>query len=160
MSGLISWFARNRVAANLLMLAIVAAGLIMAPSIGQEIFPEVKMGMIAIHVVQPGASPAEIEETILFKLEEAIQRRLDRKALRLVVDLENISYICSAGINVLGHTVAQFERMEGQLCYVLPSQDAQRKFFATIGIDRLCPWAESLDEALNRVAPEDKSPTT
>ena len=94
-----------------------------------------------------------------FKLEEAIQRRLDAKTLRLVVDLSALAYIASAGINVLGHTVAQFEKMEGHLCYVLPASDAQRKFFHTIGIDRLCPWADTLEEALERVAPGDPPPT-
>ena len=91
-------------------------------------------------------------------IEEAIQRRLDMKTMRLVVDLSALSYIASAGINVLGHTVAQYEKVEGHLCYVLPASEAQRKFFHTIGIDRLCPWADTLNEALERVGPGDKSP--
>ena len=107
-------------------------------------------------VIRVGGS---VDHVQYFKLEEAIQRRLDAKALRLVVDLSALSYIASAGINVLGHTVAQFEKMEGHLCYVLPASQAQRKFFHTIGIDRLCPWADTLEEALERVAPGDPSPT-
>ena len=40
MKRLIAWFARNGVAANLLMLVIMAAGILIAPSIRQEVFPE------------------------------------------------------------------------------------------------------------------------
>lgn len=52
---MIGWFARNPVAANLLMWLIVAAGLLTLPGLSQEIFPEIKMGMISITVVYPGA---------------------------------------------------------------------------------------------------------
>ncbi len=69
---MIGWFARNPVAANLLMWLIVAAGLLTLPGLSQEIFPEIKMGMISITVVYPGASAEEVEEAICIRIEQAI----------------------------------------------------------------------------------------
>mgnify|MGYP001557237887 CR=1 FL=1 len=39
MKGLITWFSTNHVAANLHMVVIIAAGLMAAASIKQEVFP-------------------------------------------------------------------------------------------------------------------------
>ena len=72
MKGLVSWFASNHVAANLLMVVIIAAGLMSASSIKQEVFPEVEMDMITIQVAYPGAGPEEVEEGVVRKIEEAI----------------------------------------------------------------------------------------
>jgi len=50
MNSLIRWFAGNHVAANLLMVVIVAAGLMSALNIKQEVFPEVVMDMVTVQV--------------------------------------------------------------------------------------------------------------
>lgn len=92
-----------------------------------------------------------VDHVQYFKLEEAIQTQLDRKQTTLIVDLSALTYISSAGINVLGHTASQFEKFEGKLCYVRPVHSAQWNFFTMIGVDQLFPWAASLDEALSRV---------
>lgn len=86
-------------------------------------------------------------------LEEAIQGELDRRQLRLVVDLSELTYISSAGINVLGHAVSQYEKLAGRFCLVRPVKVAQWHFFTTIGVDAIFPWAASLTEALGRVSP-------
>ena len=43
MKSAVTWMASNHVAANLLMLILIIGGVIMAPSIKQEIFPEVSL---------------------------------------------------------------------------------------------------------------------
>ena len=73
MKGLISWFASNHVAANLLMVVICAAGLMTVVSIKQEVFPEVEMDMITIRVPYLGATPSEVEEAVSIRVEEAVQ---------------------------------------------------------------------------------------
>ena len=73
MNGLTRWFSTNHVAANLLMLVICAAGLMSALSIKQEVFPEIEMDMITIRVPYLGATPAEVEEAVCVRVEEAIQ---------------------------------------------------------------------------------------
>ncbi|HEX7901388.1 MAG TPA: STAS domain-containing protein [Planctomycetota bacterium] len=85
-------------------------------------------------------------------LEEAIQTELDRRQLRLVVDLSELTYISSAGINVLGHAVSQYEKVAGKFCLVRPVKVAQWHFFTTLGVDAIFPWAPSLAEAVAAVS--------
>ena len=56
-TGLIAWFARNHVAANLLMFAVVATGLLVARGIRQEIYPTFTLDVVEIEMEYPGASP-------------------------------------------------------------------------------------------------------
>ena len=72
MKRLIAWFARNGVAANLLMLVIMAAGILIAPSIRQEVFPEFGLDRVLVSVAYPGATPGEIEESINVRIEERV----------------------------------------------------------------------------------------
>jgi multidrug efflux pump subunit AcrB len=65
--------ARNRVAANLLMVFLVAAGLFSLRGIVQEVFPEFSLDQVSISVLYPGATPEEVEESILRKIEEQIE---------------------------------------------------------------------------------------
>ena len=71
--GLIWWFTDNSVAANVLMVIVIAAGLITLGSIRQEVFPEISTDVITVSVPYPGATPSEVEESIATKIEEAIQ---------------------------------------------------------------------------------------
>ncbi len=72
MNGIIDWCARNRVAANLVMVMIVAGGLLALTRLRQEITPEIDTEMVTVSVAYPGASPAEVEEGICIKIEEAV----------------------------------------------------------------------------------------
>lgn len=71
--GVIAWFAKNPVAANLLMLVILIGGLLTAFTINKEIFPNIELNLIKITVSYPGAAPQEIEEGINIKIEEALK---------------------------------------------------------------------------------------
>ncbi|MEX2197609.1 MAG: efflux RND transporter permease subunit, partial [Burkholderiales bacterium] len=62
MRGLIAWMARHPVAANLLMLLIVVAGLSSALTTTQEVFPLIELDVIEVRVAYPGAAPDEVEE--------------------------------------------------------------------------------------------------
>jgi multidrug efflux pump subunit AcrB len=73
MKGLISWFAKNDVAANLLMITIVFLGFFMLNGkIVLEVFPEFEMDMVTINVPYRGSTPVEVEEGVVVKIEEAI----------------------------------------------------------------------------------------
>jgi multidrug efflux pump subunit AcrB len=69
---LISWFVANPVAANLLMLLVVAAGLLSAVRLRQETMPQVAFDVVSIGVAYPGAAPDEVEQAICVRVEEAI----------------------------------------------------------------------------------------
>ncbi|MEM9334482.1 MAG: efflux RND transporter permease subunit, partial [Pseudomonadota bacterium] len=73
LKGVIAWFAANHVAANLLMFIIVVAGLISLLTIRKEMQPAFEINFINIEVAYPGATPAETEEGVVVKIEEAIQ---------------------------------------------------------------------------------------
>ncbi|WP_020559936.1 efflux RND transporter permease subunit [Thiofilum flexile] len=71
--GMIAWFARNPVAANLLMLAIIIFGVYAVwKKITLEAFPAFEMNVVNISVSYPGATPAEVEESIILRIEDAI----------------------------------------------------------------------------------------
>jgi multidrug efflux pump subunit AcrB len=72
MNGIIAWFARNHVAANLLMFLMVAAGLMALPNIQQKSFPDIDFDVITITVPYKGAAPEEVEEGVCVRIEEEI----------------------------------------------------------------------------------------
>ena len=71
--GIIAWFAANHVAANLLMLFIIVAGLISAFTIRKETQPEFELNWVQVEVPYLGAAPQEVEEGVVIKVEEAVQ---------------------------------------------------------------------------------------
>lgn len=71
-TGVIAWFARNPVAANLLMLVIIAVGAGSAFSIQRAMFPAFEFDLIFVTVTYPGAAPEEVEQGVVMKVEEAI----------------------------------------------------------------------------------------
>ena len=71
---MIAWFARNGVAANLVMLLLVGVGLhALLTRINREIFPSIQSETVNISVPYRGSTPAEVEEAIVIRVEEAIQ---------------------------------------------------------------------------------------
>ena len=71
--GLIAWFARNHVAANLLMFVIMLTGLISALTVRTQIMPDLEADRVHIDVPFPGASPGEVESGVVSRIEEAVR---------------------------------------------------------------------------------------
>jgi multidrug efflux pump subunit AcrB len=69
----IGWFANHRVAANLLMLGIMAGGLLTLPTITREVFPDITPEILTVRVAYPGASPDEVESSIVTRVEDAVE---------------------------------------------------------------------------------------
>ena len=97
MNAMVTWFARNPIAANLLMAMIFLGGVMSATSIKEEVFPDTDTGVISITVPFPGAAPQEVEEGICVKVEEAIQ------------DLEGIEKITSTAAEGVGSIAVELE---------------------------------------------------
>jgi len=72
MNRLIEWWARNPVAANLLMVGIFVAGFIGFGSMEREMDPQVRFPGLQIEVAWPGAAPQEVEEQIVARIEESV----------------------------------------------------------------------------------------
>jgi HAE1 family hydrophobic/amphiphilic exporter-1 len=73
MKSLVRWAITNTPAMNTLMVAIMAVGVVSLFMMNSEVFPEFELEIIQITVPYPGASPAEVEEGICQKIEEAVQ---------------------------------------------------------------------------------------
>lgn len=72
MTGLISWWARNPVAANLLMVACIIGGIIGFTRIEREVFPSIAFSAVSVSVTWPGAAPQEMENQVILRIEEAV----------------------------------------------------------------------------------------
>jgi multidrug efflux pump subunit AcrB len=98
MNSLIAWFAKNRVAANLLMVLIIVGGLFSVFSIKKELFPETEMEIITVSVLYPGASPEDVEESVCVRIEEKVQ------------DIAGIKQITSTSSENIGTVVIELEK--------------------------------------------------
>jgi multidrug efflux pump subunit AcrB len=83
MNGLIEWWVKNPVAANLLMWGILIAGFFGFQSMEREMDPHVRFPGLEINVNWPGAAPQEVEEQIVARIEESVS------------DLDNIEWVRS-----------------------------------------------------------------
>lgn len=73
MRGLISYFIRYPVAGNTLLIAIMIFGLIGYRGIKSTFFPQEDSRIISIQATYPGASPTEIEEGVVLKIERNLE---------------------------------------------------------------------------------------
>ena len=89
----IAWFAENDVAANLLMLTILGLGIYaLTARIPLEVFPAFELDTVVVRVPYPGATPAEVEEGVTIKIEEAIHDLAGIKTMRSVA-AENVGSV-------------------------------------------------------------------
>jgi len=95
---MLRWFTENRVASNLLMIAIILGGVLSLPLLEREVMPGIPLDMVQVNVEYPGASPAEIEERICIRIEEAIH------------DLEGIKSITSEAVAGRGGVMVEIEK--------------------------------------------------
>ena len=73
MKKIISYFIKYEVAVNVLILAFVIFGIVGALSLKSSIFPLNESRNILINIAYPGASPQEIEEGIVLKIEDNLK---------------------------------------------------------------------------------------
>ena len=73
MRGAIAWMAGNPVAANLLLLLVVVAGLYSMSALDKEVFPSFPTETFTVTVPYPGSSPEEVERGIVMRIEEAVR---------------------------------------------------------------------------------------
>ena len=95
--GLIVWFARNSVAANLLMWILLIGGVFGAFGIQKQVFPNFEVNIISVRVPYLGAAPQEVEEGVLLKVEDAIK------------DLDGIKQITSTATEGMGAVTIEVE---------------------------------------------------
>ncbi len=72
MQRLIRAAVHNPVATNLLMVVIIVAGAWSALSLQREVMPQLSFDIVQIRIEFEGATPEEVEESVVVKVEEAI----------------------------------------------------------------------------------------
>ncbi|MFT6201060.1 MAG: multidrug efflux pump subunit AcrB [Candidatus Endobugula sp.] len=103
MKRIVEWFIQNPIAANLLMVVILFVGLKNIPTVGKTVFPQTDQSNITISAAYNGASPSEVEQQVVVRLEEAI------------ADLEGIDEIFSSAREGVGQvTLTILEDYDGQ----------------------------------------------
>jgi len=72
--GFFAAFVQNHVAATLLALAFIVAGLaaLMTGKVRREVFPEIVPNIVSVSVIYPGATPTEVEQGVCQRIEEAV----------------------------------------------------------------------------------------
>ena len=95
---MIAWFARNGVAANLLMGIILISGFFSIRGLKMELFPDFDLDLVTISVPYPGAAPLEVEDGICKQIEEKIW------------DLDGIKEMTSFARENVGVVSVQVER--------------------------------------------------
>ncbi len=73
MHTLSAWFTRNPVAANLLMMLLLVAGIFSLSSIRIEGFPALPPSSITITTLYPGASAEQVDRGISQRIETALE---------------------------------------------------------------------------------------
>ena len=84
--GLISWFTRNPVAANLVMILIFFSGALSLANISKEMFPRSENRMISIGASYPGAAPVEVEKGVILPMEAALEGLKGIKEINTAAD--------------------------------------------------------------------------
>ena len=73
MRGIVTYFVKFPIAANLLMVALLVFGYFGLKNMRSTFFPEVDSRIILVQTVLPGASPEEMEEGVINKIEENLK---------------------------------------------------------------------------------------
>lgn len=95
---MIAWFAKNHVAANLLLVTLLLSGLFsLSTKIPLEVFPSFETDMISVNVSLRGSTPEDVEQGVTIRIEEAVQ------------DLEGIKQIFSRSSEGSGSVTIEVE---------------------------------------------------
>ena len=86
MNALIKYFVRYPITGDLLMIALLFSGWVGLTNMKSTFFPETPTKILNIQVVYPGASPQEVEEGIVAKIEDN---------LKGIAGIDQIKSVCS-----------------------------------------------------------------
>ena len=104
-NGLIAWFVRNRVTANLLFFGVSLSGYLALGGLSQEVFPDTSSAGIMVRVLLPGASAEVIEEQVLLGLEETL------RGIQGVEEMTALAADGAGAVTLLGEAGADIRRI-------------------------------------------------
>ena len=103
-TGVIAWFVRNRVAANLAFFGVTLAGYVTAFGLPHELLPKTSSPAVVVRVLLPGAEAEVVESRVLAPLEEALRGiRGVRETTGLAADeAAALTLVLDAGADIRG----------------------------------------------------------
>jgi multidrug efflux pump subunit AcrB len=72
-SGTVSWMVKHSVTSNLLMFVLLLGGIAGSILIKKEVFPDFNLDKVEVVVEYPGASPEEVEKSIILVIEDSVE---------------------------------------------------------------------------------------
>ena len=79
-------------------------------------------------------------------LEKTLQALFDENVYRVIVDLERLDYISSAGCGVFIGAIGTAQENNGNVVLLNPS-DSVREVFDLLGLTQIFPFAETVESA-------------
>ena len=70
--GPLAWMVDHGVAPNLMMALFIIGGLMASLAIKKEVFPEFETEIVQVTISYPGATPEDVEQSLLLPVEAAI----------------------------------------------------------------------------------------
>ena len=114
--GIINLFARHRVAANLLMLIMLLAGIWALINLNTQFLPKFKLNFVTVSVVWPGATAEDVERSIVNPIEQRLQNLDDVKEMKSLsregLAILFVEFIPSADMR---HALDQIEEFVAQI---------------------------------------------
>ncbi|MBX2858963.1 MAG: efflux RND transporter permease subunit [Cellvibrionaceae bacterium] len=164
--GLIDWFIHNKVAANILMLALVLGGILSVQGMRTQTFPDIDPRLITVSVVYPGATPFEIADLITKRVEES---------LKGIDGIKRTYSVANEGYGLINVELLDFADADDVFSEVetavnslqdFPPEDAERPIvtkvkltpkimslalFGNVSEGTLKYWAETIEDDLRRL---------
>ncbi len=130
MKSFIAYFVKYPVAANLIMFGLLGMGVISLFQMKATFFPEFESRTISIQMIYPGASPEEVEEGIINKVEEGM-KGLTGVERYTSVSSENSGRIVLS-VDLSEEEKALYEAIRRQALKDIASADEQQKRFTVL----------------------------
>lgn len=148
---------RRPVAANLVMFAIVGAGVIFGSGLRREFFPETRPNEVLVTAPYPGASPDEVEDSLAIKIEDKVADLRDVKEINTTVveGAATVRIEFEPGVDI-DDAVARVKRAVDEL-QDLPERSERivvTEFEPNIPVINLTIFGEASERTLKTIAQE------
>ncbi|WP_404473299.1 efflux RND transporter permease subunit [Vreelandella venusta] len=101
--GPLAWMVDHGVAPNLLMVLFIVGGLFASFAIKKEVFPEFETEIVQVTISYPGATPEDVEQSLLLPVEAAIANveGIDELTASASEGSANVSATLTDGVDVM-----------------------------------------------------------
>lgn len=125
MKRIIEFFIKYRVWTNVLMFSVFGFGLIFYSGMKYSFFPEIEPSFLTIQVAYPGASPEEVEEGVILKIEENLDG---------LEDIERVTSVSRENFGVVNVEIVEGSDLDKALADVKNAVDRISSF--PLGVEK------------------------